>query len=42
MSFKKTGWYTDDIPQLAKKFVTKSIDMDPNLNLEPFSIKLTQ
>ena len=41
MSFSKRGWFTENIPQLAKKFVTKQIALDAKLNVESFSIKLT-
>jgi len=36
------GWFTDVIPQLAKKFVTKKIKLDAKLNVGTFAIKLTQ
>ena len=47
MSFKKEGWYTENIPQLSKKFVTKQIPIDAkllnsNAPADSFSIKLTQ
>ena len=42
MSFSKAGWYTDNITQLAKKFVTKQIALDANLNIDTYSVKLTQ
>ena len=42
MSFKKQGWFTENIPALAKKFVTKQIALDAKMDASSFSIKLTQ
>lgn len=39
MSYSRDGWYTENIPALAKKFVIKTLNLDAKENASAFSIK---
>lgn len=41
-AFSLQGWFVDNIPQLVKKFVTKTIKLDANFNPSTYQVKLSK